>query len=121
MITKAVRAATGVRKDKKEEIVKSMSELFKQLADKNNLTEEQIVSVIFTVTRDLRSCNPATALRLFGYTKVPLFCMQEPLYKGSTKRLIRVLVTFNSENNDFVPVPVYINGAEKLRPDLASS
>lgn len=118
MKVKAVRGATGVAKDNREAIVKSIDQLFTELAEKNNLKEEQVVSIIFSVTRDLRSCNPASALRKFGYSKIPLFCMQEPRYKGSMKRLVRVMVTFNTEN-DFTPIPIYINGAEKLRPDLA--
>jgi chorismate mutase len=87
----------------------------------NNLTPDDIVSIQFTVTEDLTALNPATALRRSSVgslaSKCALFCSQEPRYEGSLPGVVRVLVTAYM-NEDARPVSAYLDGAEKLRPDL---
>lgn len=117
MICKAVRGATGVSKDKKELIIESVEQLVTRLFEENDLNEDNVVSITFSITRDLKAFNPAAALRKNGFSTIPLFCTQEPKHKGALKRVVRVLITFNTEKNRPVS-PVYINGAERLRPDL---
>lgn len=111
----AVRGAVCTE-DSPLEIEKSVKELFEKLYVLNSIKDENLVSIQFTITSDLKSLNPATALRKAGFGKdVPLFCSQEPEIKGMLKKVIRVLITgyFDSK-----PKAVYINGAEVLRPDL---
>lgn len=91
--------------------------LYRSLLEQNALVEDDIVSVIFSVTPDLTALNPATALRRAGLAgSLPLFACAEPSIDGALQGVIRVLVTFYG---DSAPVPVYMNGAEALRPDLA--
>lgn len=102
--------------DSPEAIELAIKTLFQQLYSKNTIKDENLVSIQFTITSDLQSLNPATALRKAGFaSQVPLFCSQEPEIKGMLKKVIRVLITgyFDSK-----PIPIYINGAEVLRPDL---
>ena len=119
MSIKAVRGAICIKKDKKEFIINSVNELITQLFQNNSLNSDNVVSIVFSVTKDLKSLNPAAALRKNGYASIPLFCTQEPVCKGALKRVIRVLITYNSLEKK--SAPVYINGAEKLRPDLAKN
>lgn len=76
-----------------------------------------IVSIIFSLTADLTAANPATALRRHGYVETPLFCTQEAQVDGGMPRMLRVLLTFESLEHRRL-VPIYLDGAESLRPDL---
>ena len=90
--------------------------LYREILHRNGIDESDIVSVIFSVTDDLTVLNPATALRKAGLARaVPLFASSEPYIEGYLPSVIRVLVTFYGT---VVPSPVYMNGAEALRPDL---
>jgi len=117
-MTKAVRGAVQIENDTPDEIKSGVSELIKAIFRKNDVKEKNIVSIHFSQTADLRSMNPAAALRVNGFSETPLFCSQEPDYEGSQPKIIRVLITFSSPGRK-KPVPVYIHGAESLRPDLA--
>ncbi len=118
MRTRAVRGAVQISKDSVELIERNVGELVKTIIKVNGINEEDIISIQFTITGDLRSKNPAAALRKYGFETVPLFCSLEPDIEGAMERVIRVLVTFDQAAGDPI-VPVYLYGAEKLRPDLA--
>lgn len=115
---KAVRGATTVDVDSKDQISNRVIELVDEVFKKNNLISETIVSINFSITSDLIEMNPAAALRSGGdYHNIPLFCAQEPESKGALEKAVRVLITFNCNPQDVV-VPVYLHGAKILRPDL---
>lgn len=118
MRTRAVRGAVQISKDSGELIEKYVGELVKTIIKANRINEDNIISIQFTITGDLRSKNPASAIRKYGFETVPLFCSLEPDIEGAMDRVIRVLVTFDQAAGDPL-VPVYLHGAEKLRPDLA--
>ncbi len=118
MSVKAVRGAVQVQ-NSAVSIRDGVLLLMETLAQKNGIRGEDIVSVVFSQTRDLTAANPATALRSAGYGGVPLFCTQEPDYEGSFPGILRVLVTFNTDRA--AVDPVYLNGAERLRSDLFRS
>jgi len=100
----------------KESISREIPRMYAEILARNSISEEEIVSVQFSVTGDLTAMNPATALRLAGSASaVPLFACAEPYVDGYLPGVVRVLVTFYG---DSAPVPVYLNGAEALRPDL---
>lgn len=99
-------------------MVLAVGGLFRALSDVNGINERDIVSVQFTVTDDLTALNPAAALRQAGLAaSVPLFCAAEPVVKDSLPAVIRILVTFYGRKT---PKALYLNGAEALRPDLAT-
>ncbi len=99
-----------------EDILNSVQELYEKLISENNISSPDIISIIFSVTPDITTLNPAAALRKAGYGRdVPLFCCAEPVFEGSLPRVIRALIHFYGGKK---PVPVYLNGAERLRPDL---
>jgi chorismate mutase len=102
-----------------DSIVNSVKELYEKLISENNISSDDIISIIFTVTPDITALNPAAALRKAGFGgDVPLFCCAEPVFEGSLPLVIRVLIHLYSEKK---PVPAYLNGAERLRPDLAKN
>ncbi|UTC68119.1 MULTISPECIES: chorismate mutase [unclassified Treponema] len=115
---KAVRGAVCCE-DTEESISEAVKNLYEIILKKNFLFEKDIVSIQFTVTDDIKSLNPAAALRKKGFAEsVPLFCSAEPCVKGSLPKTIRILIYFYSRIR---PFHVYIGGAEVLRPDLAGN
>lgn len=93
-----------------------VTRLFQEILILNGITEDEIISVVFSITDDLTALNPATALRKAGLAQdIPLFACAEPFIEGYLPSVVRVLITFYGSKK---PVPVYINGAESLRPDL---
>lgn len=103
--------------DDPQAIRKAAERLVAELLGKNEIGKERIVSILFSVTRDLTRANPAAAARALGLEETPLFCLQEAQIEGAMPRVIRVLVTYESDG-ERPPVPVYLDGAEALRPDL---
>ncbi len=117
-MVKAVRGAIQVENDP-QSMGSAVGELMGELARRNGIAERDIISIVFSQTPDLNAANPATSLRRFGFSSVPLFCTQEPAYSGSLPGILRVLVTFNTDRDEVSPV--YLNGAERLRSDLGGS
>lgn len=113
----AVRGAVGIGDNTKKAIYHGVQSLITRLVETNQIAQNDIISIMFSQTQDLDAANPATALREIGFENVPLFCMQEINYKGSPPRIIRVLITFSSDKVR-KGTPVYLDGAELLRPDL---
>ncbi len=119
MVTKAVRGAIKVEENRAMLIQEASIRLMKELITRNSIAEKDVVSIIFSTTKDLTSLNPATALRSIGFYEIPLFCVQEAFIEGQHSSIIRVLLTFNADEEK-TPQPVYLNGAEALRPDLTA-
>ncbi|MCL2478309.1 MAG: chorismate mutase [Treponema sp.] len=114
----ALRGATRCTNDK-DDIQKQTVALYDELLARNSLTEDDLVSVIFSVTRDLDAKNPASALRSEGRAmEAALFVTQEAYFPGGLERVIRLLVHCYLEPSR-KPIHVYRNGAEVLRPDRA--
>lgn len=116
----SIRGATCAE-NTKESIGERTVQLSRALFEKNALGSADIVSVQFSLTQDLDEMNPCAALRKndvgIDTSRIPLFCTQEAYIKGGLEKVIRIMVTAYMEA-DSVPVPLYINGAEKLRPDF---
>jgi chorismate mutase len=116
-MTRAVRGAIQVEENSRLAIEDGTVRLVSEVLRANTIEEQQIVSIIFSVTEDLRAANPATSIRSKGFAHTPLFCAQEPRVDGGMARVIRVLVTFESPDGRET-VPVYLDGAEAHRADL---
>jgi chorismate mutase len=114
----ALRGATQCLNEA-EDMVLQISALYDALLSQNNLSEGDLVSLIFSVTADLDACNPAAALRRSGRAgDLALFTLQEAAVPGGLERTVRVLIHCYMEDGS-VPRHVYQNGAEVLRPDRA--
>jgi chorismate mutase len=119
-MVRAVRGAIQVSEDSRDAIWEGASRLVGQMMTANRLAEADLVSVVLSVTRDLRAANPAAGLRRQGFADTPLFCVQEADVEGAMPRVIRVLLTFDGRGRGRA-VPVYLDGARALRPDLSGT
>jgi chorismate mutase len=115
--TRAVRGAIRVGENAAQCIQDTAVRLVREVLASNRIAENQLVSIIFSLTEDLTASNPATGLRSVGFAATPLFCVNEARVDGGMPRVLRVLVTWNSISRR-PAVPVYLDGAEALRPDL---
>ncbi len=118
-MTRAVRGAIQVPSNTGPAIEEASARLVREVLSANAVAENQLVSIVFSLTDDLTAANPATALRRTGFAATPLFCVQEAKIDGGMPRVVRVLVTWDSLERR-AAVPVYLDGAEMLRPDLGS-
>jgi chorismate mutase len=113
-VVKAIRGATVAAGNSKNAIIKGTAELLEEIINKNGLSSDQIISIIFTSTDDLTAEFPAVAARQIGLTDVPLLCCKELSVKGSLKRCIRLMMHVNLSEVSHV----YLGEAKKLRDDL---
>lgn len=120
MKVRGIRGAITIKKDTPEEILEATKELLFKIKEENDFDVEDIASILFTVTSDVRSIFPAQAARMIGWDKVPLLCFQEIEVPGSLPRCIRVLVHINTERSQEEIKHVYLREARKLREDLAN-
>ena len=105
-----------------ESITENVCLMCRELFSGNSIKAEDIVSLQFTVTKDITKLNPATALRRgdcgLDVSSVPLFCSQEAEIEGMMPLVVRALLTAYADAG-LERHNVYLNGAEKLRPDFA--
>ena len=79
---------------------------------------DDLISVVFTATADLRAEFPAYAARLAGITDVPLLCATEIDVPGALPRVIRLLAHVETTRTRAEVRHVYLRGAAALRTDL---
>lgn len=97
-MTRAVRGAIGIEHNEKTEIYSAANQLIQGILSRNNIREADIISILFSVTKDLTKGNPATGLRSHKFAHTPLFCVQEAEIDGAVPRTLRVLVTYSTES-----------------------
>lgn len=114
-----MRGATSVEVDEREHVLAAVRELVAEVVDRNGLSADQLISMIFTATPDVRSVFPAFAARALGYTDVPLLCATEIDVPGATPRVVRLLAHVETDRPAGQIAHVYLRGAAGLRPDLA--
>jgi chorismate mutase len=93
--------------------------LLTAILERNSLTAEDLISIWFTATPDLRSDFPAAAARGLGLTDVPLICAQELDVEGAMPRVVRVLAHIESDRPRADIAHVYLGAAAALRKDIA--
>ena len=113
----ALRGATSVDADTSAAITARTAELLAALIERNSVIVEDIVSVIFSATPDLRADFPAVAARSIGLSHTPLLCCQEIPVKDAIPRCIRVLMHVYLPRGADVR-HVYLHEARQLRLDL---
>ena len=118
MRLRAARGAIRVGSDDTETLLGATERLLSAMRQRNGIDDDDLVSILFTATQDLRSAFPAEAARRMGLGRVPLLCAQEIPVEGSMPSVIRVLLHFHSERSLDEVVHVYLDGAESLRDDV---
>jgi chorismate mutase len=117
MRLRAARGAIRVPSDDGDALLGSTERLLAAVLQRNGIDAEDLVSIMFTATEDLRSVFPAEAARRMGLGRVPLMCAQEIPVEGSMPSVIRILLHFHSDRTLDEVEHVYLDGAESLRDD----
>lgn len=116
---RAVRGAIQLDVDEREHVLSSTRELVSSVLSANALTKDDVISIMFTATSDVRSEFPAVAARELGLGDVPLMCTQELDIVGAMPRVIRLMAHVNTPLSRDQITHVYLRGATALRRDLA--
>ncbi|CAB4879868.1 unannotated protein [freshwater metagenome] len=119
MAVRAVRGATQLRADDRDEMIEAVVELVTKMLEVNGLVSEDLISMVLTSTPDLTSEFPAFAARQLGMGDVPLLCASEINVAGALERVIRVMAHVETDRQRADVKHVYLRGAETLRRDLA--
>jgi chorismate mutase len=105
-----IRGATSLTEDHPMKVTENVIELWNEIMNKNDIS--RIISVIFSVTPDIKSLNPATILReKLDLNNVPFMSLEEASFNDSRKKIIRVLIICESSTQNFV----YLHEAKNLR------
>ena len=115
---RALRGATTVDEDSREQITDRVVELLGEMMERNGVHHDDLISVWFTATPDVHSMFPAEAARKIGWGDVPLLCAQELDIEGALPRVIRVLAHLTTERSRSELHHVYLHGTRALRDDL---
>lgn len=118
MPIRALRGATTVDADTKEQVTERVQALMAELLERNAVDHDDLVSIIFTATEDVTSMFPATAARELGMGDVPLLCAREIPVVGATPLCIRTLIHLETSLSRSQLHHVYLEGAKALRDDL---
>lgn len=114
---RGVRGATRAEADTRQAIHAATRELVDSLVEANGIEPDDIASILFTTTPDLRSTFPAEAARLIGpeWEYVPLMGAVEMDKQDSIAMCIRVLLHWNTAKGQREINHVYLRGTEALR------
>lgn len=114
---RAIRGATTASENTVEAIREVVTELLDELEDRNQFQPTDMISVTFSVTRDLDVIFPAAIARARpGWDNVAMLDVQQMHVEGSLQRCIRFLI------HAYLPTSasihhIYLRNAASLRPD----
>lgn len=117
---RAIRGAVCLSRDDSAEMQEAVGEMLTAILERNQITTDQVVSVLFTCTPDIHCGFPAKAAREFGFGEVPLMCAQEIDVDGALALTVRVMLHVDTDVARAEIRHVYLRGAEVLRPDVKS-
>ena len=113
----AIRGATTSSGNTLKEIENSVVELINELILRNSLDAKKILSITFTVTKDLDACFPASiARKCFGLDSVSFLDCQQMYVANDINFCIRLMALVVLEYESTINHP-YLRGASKLRSD----
>ena len=119
MAVRAIRGAIQVDADDRDTILAGTAELVTEVISRNDLTTDDVISVIFTVTPDLTAAFPALAARKLGFDMVPLMCATEIPVRDALPRVVRLMAHVDTGRPRARIQHVYLRGAAALRQDIA--
>ena len=116
----ALRGATTLDRDTREEVMRRTAELLGELMSRNELAPGDVVSLLFTATDDVRSEFPAAAVRAAGIADVPMLCARELAVTGDSgiPLCVRVMAHVYTDRPRAQLRHAYLRGARQLRSDL---
>ncbi|MFY9174504.1 MAG: chorismate mutase [Peptococcia bacterium] len=113
-----IRGATTTTENTATAILQETEKLMLELIKENNLTEDKVVSIIFTTTPDLTAEFPSKACRNLGWNQVALLGSVEADVPHGIPYCIRVLIQAYLDSPENLQ-HIYLNEAVRLRPDRA--
>ena len=119
MPVRALRGATQLEVDERDHLLERTTELVRAVLTENQLDFDDLISIIFTATPDVRSEFPAYAARSLGLVDVPLLCTVELDIGGAMDRVVRLLMHVETSLSRAEVTHVYLHGARNLRRDLS--
>ncbi|MBE1554117.1 chorismate mutase [Sporosarcina limicola] len=118
-MVRGLRGATTVAQDDGQSVLVATEALVSEMAKANEIEPEDIISVVISTTKDIKSAFPAKAVRsIDGWKYVPVMCTHEMDVPGAMPLCIRVLMHVNTAILQKDIQHLYQNDAVKLRPDL---
>lgn len=115
----AIRGATTVVHNDKNEILHESAKLMQTILMENYIDLDDIVSMCFTMTSDLDKVYPSVAVRdILNICDIPMLNFEEKYIEGSLKKCIRVMMYINTDKNRSDIKHIYLNNARNLRKDL---
>tara|TARA_Y100000589_G_scaffold325190_1_gene362685 strand:- start:534 stop:917 length:384 start_codon:yes stop_codon:yes gene_type:complete len=112
-----IRGATTSNGNTEADITSAVHELIEELISRNQLKPTDISSIIFTVTKDLNACFPASVARKYSnLDQVAFLDCQQMYVPDDIKFCIRLMAQVNFSINN-KPNHPYLRGASHLRPD----
>ena len=112
-----IRGAITINENTKEDVYSNTEEMLKTIIDENGLDISQIISIVFTATRDI---DAAVVARKLGIVDASLMCVQEMYVENSLKMCIRAMVMVETNKKQNEMKNIYLKGATVLRPDLVN-
>jgi chorismate mutase len=119
MAVRAIRGATQVDADDREQVLEATRELVTAIMSRNQLVHDDVISILFTATPDIVSEFPALAARELGFGDVPLICATEMNVPHGMPRVLRLMAHVETERPRDDIQHVYLRGAVALRRDIA--
>jgi chorismate mutase len=119
MTVRAIRGAVQVDANERDAILESTAELVTAVMSRNDLSTDDVISVLFTATPDLNAEFPALAARKIGFHEVPLMCASEIAVPGAMPRVVRLMAHVETDRSRSELQHVYLRGAAALRLDIA--
>ena len=119
MAVRAIRGATQVDADDREQVLEATRELVTAVMERNQLVHDDVISILFTATPDLVSEFPALAARELGFGDVPLMCATEIDVPHALPHVLRLMAHVETDRPRTEIQHVYLRGAIALRRDIA--
>jgi chorismate mutase len=119
LAVRAVRGAVQISGNDQDEILAGTTELVTEVMSRNELSTDDVISVLFTATPDLTAEFPALAARKLGFQEVPLLCASEIDVPGAMPRVVRLMMHIETSKPRSALQHVYLRGAAALRLDIA--
>ena len=113
-----IRGATTVDQDSLEEVLDATQDLLARLQELNGFSPDDLASIVFTTSADIRSTFPARAARRLGWTQVPMLCAQEIDAPEALARCVRVLIHWNADTTPAEVRHAYKKLIKVLHPDM---
>jgi chorismate mutase len=114
----ALRGATTLERDDREHLMERVTELLSGMLERNDVDHDDVISIVFTATDDIRCGFPAAAARAMGMGDIPLLCARELDIDGGMPRCVRILLHLTTERTRSQLRHVYLHEARSLRDDL---